>query len=261
MCTPCNRRYLFILATARSGSTTLLKMMNYLPDVRISGENINELYVASTLISNLKGEHVAPLLDQNFDRTEGAYVHNAISPQAMSCPIQNVINALNPPPKYVQLGVNVTGNPSIAQYDRGTIFGLKTIRFQKGIWSVKAAADFLRENFPCSRMIVNIRSDVENQVKSMNATFANPDSGNKNIGNVQKMTAFLVDIADELGDERAKLVDMNEWTEDVNILNDVITWLGFRDCKYHAVVHENANGYDRDNVTRPDIGNNCHYPS
>jgi hypothetical protein len=157
--------------------------------------------------------------------------------------------------------VNVTGNPSIAQYDRGTIFGLKTIRFQKGIWSVKAAADFLRENFPCSRMIVNIRSDVENQVKSMNATFANPDSGNKNIGNVQKMTAFLVDIADELGDERAKLVDMNEWTEDVNILNDVITWLGFRDCKYHAVVHENANGYDRDNVTRPDIGNNCHYPS
>ena len=268
MCTPCNRRYLFILATARSGSTTLLKMLNYLPDVRMSGENRNELFVASTLISNFKGDNTAPLLDQNFDRTEGAYIHNAIPPQAMSCPIQNVINALNPPPKDVQFGVNVTENPSIEQYDRGAIFGLKTNRFQKGRWSVKEAADFLRENFPCSRVVGNIRSDVEAQIKSMDTTFGygsgngngkGNDNEQKDTSEIQKMNSFLVNIVDELGSEMAKMVNMNEWTEDVDILNDVISWLGFRDCKYHALVHENANGYERDHKTRPDIGENCHY--
>ena len=57
MCAPCNRRHLLLLATARSGSTTLLSMLNQLPLVRMSGENNNELYVASRLISNLKPKH------------------------------------------------------------------------------------------------------------------------------------------------------------------------------------------------------------
>lgn len=34
VCAPCNKRYLFIIATGRSGSTTLLKMFNSLPNVR-----------------------------------------------------------------------------------------------------------------------------------------------------------------------------------------------------------------------------------
>jgi hypothetical protein len=33
ICAPCNKRYLFILATGRSGSTSLLEMMNKLPNV------------------------------------------------------------------------------------------------------------------------------------------------------------------------------------------------------------------------------------
>ena len=35
----CNRRYLFILATPRSGSTTMFTTLNALPGVRLSGEN------------------------------------------------------------------------------------------------------------------------------------------------------------------------------------------------------------------------------
>mmetsp|Transcript_16833 Transcript_16833/g.25273 ORF Transcript_16833/g.25273 Transcript_16833/m.25273 type:complete len:367 (+) Transcript_16833:97-1197(+) len=260
ICTPCNRRYLFLLTTARSGSTTLLKMLNYLPNVRLSGENRNELYVASELVSNFRGPNTAHLLDQNFDRKEGAYSHNAIPPQAMSCPIQQVINTLNPPPRAVQAGVNLTGNPSLEEYDRGTILGLKTIRFQKGDWRVKDSADFLRENFPCSKVVVNIRSDVDSQLKSMNTTFSNESTTEgKDTDDIVKMNEFLIKVVEELGDEMAKLVDMNDWTQNVEVLNEVISWLGFRHCKYHAVVHENANGFGRDNETPHDIGENCHY--
>ncbi len=38
-CTPCNRRYLLIVANGRSGSSTLLRMLNLLPRIRLSGEN------------------------------------------------------------------------------------------------------------------------------------------------------------------------------------------------------------------------------
>jgi hypothetical protein len=260
LCQPCQRRYLFILATARSGSTTLLKMLNYLPAVRISGENRNELYTASLLQSNLrKDTHV---LEQDFDRTEVAYLHNAIPPQGMSCAIQGVMNAINPPPKKVQNEVNVTGRPSLEEYDRDTILGAKTIRFQKGGWSVKEAADFLRENFPCSRVVVNIRTDVEGQLKSIDKTFQT-ENGNKKGPSTDKigdMNRFLMHLSEELGEDMARLVDMNDWTKDVEILNDLIHWLGFRECKYKEVVHENVNGYGRDHDTDTGIGEKCHYP-
>ena len=43
ICTPCRRRFLLIIATGRSGSTTLLSMINQLPGVRLSGENKDAL--------------------------------------------------------------------------------------------------------------------------------------------------------------------------------------------------------------------------
>jgi hypothetical protein len=33
LCQPCKQRFLFIIATGRSGSTTLLSMLNQLPGV------------------------------------------------------------------------------------------------------------------------------------------------------------------------------------------------------------------------------------
>lgn len=259
MCSPCNRRFLFILATARSASTTLLKMLNYLPNVRMSGENLNLLFVASKMVSNFKGEKVAHLLDQNFDRIEGAYLHNAIPPQAMSCPIQQVINTLNPPPKNVQIAVNLTNHPSMEEYDRNRILGAKTIRFHKGDWSIGEASDFLREIFPCSRIVVNIRSDIESQLKSLNTTFSSAHNYIKGTEFIKNMNDFLVGVAKDLGPDMAKLVDMTEWTKDVEILNDVILWLGYRDCRFSAIVHENTNGFGRDHETLPDLGANCHY--
>jgi len=266
MCTPCNRRYLFIVASGRSGSTTLLKMLNYLPNVRISGENTNVLYYASRIVSYLRDP--VPLLNQDFDRVEGAYMHNAIAPQSMACALQQIIYTINPPPKKIQLAVNGTSGGSsppmsIQEYDKDTILGVKTIRLHKvDKWSVEKVSSFLQENFPCSRVIVNIRSDIESQMNSINATFQEghkpPDLSAKII---RQGNEFLTKLSADLGPQRARLIDMIDWTKDVNILNDVVSWLGFQNCTFHAVVHENtgSSGFGRDHTTDSNLGNQCRY--
>jgi hypothetical protein len=233
-------------------------MLNFLPNIRLSGENRNELYIASLLQSELRKTNV---LEQNFDRVEGAYIHNAIAPQSMSCAIQGVMNSINPPPKRVQNEVNITGRPSLEEYDRDLILGAKTIRFQKGDWTVKESADYLRENFPCSRIGVNIRSDLEGQAESIENTFNDDgaDSGSRARDRVERMNNFLLKLAKELGDDMAHLLDMNEWTKDVKSLNKVVRWLGFKRCDFARVVHENSNGYGRDKETDPGIDDECHY--
>ncbi len=266
LCTPCNRRYILILATGRSGSTTVLKMINYLPTVRLSGENRNFIGVASTLISNFqltedngskKGKSISPLLSQNFDREEGAIVHNAIPPQAMSCPIQQALNVLNPPPKHTQQNDHLL---SIQEYDKDTIMGCKTIRFHKNNFNIKQASEYLKEVFPCSKIIMSIRSNVEGQLQSIQGTFTKATPTGKTVDDITTYNQWLIDVASYLGNDMAKVIDLSEWKDNVDVFNDVANWLGFRNCKFTSIVHENLNGYGRDNETDVGIDENCHYP-
>ncbi len=278
LCAPCNRRYILILATGRSGSTTLLKMMNYLPQVRLGGENRNFIGISSPLISNfqlddpyatqnqlhstkknIKGKQVTPLLSQNKDRVEGAFFHNAIPPQAMSCPIQNALNTLNPPPQSIQQRDNEL---SIQEYDRDTIMGCKTIRFHKNEFNMEYASNYIKEVFPCSRIIVNIRTNITGQLHSIQDTFsaAAQEEAGKSVDEIERYNQYLVNLADELGSDMAKVIDLSKWKDNVTVLNDVVDWLGFQDCKFKNIVHENVNGYGRDHETDVGIDDKCHYP-
>ena len=249
MCSPCNRRYLFIAGTDSSGSTTLLQMLNFLPNMRLSGENNNELYVASLLASNLKKSSSSMAYDEEV---EGAWMHHKIPTQAMACPIQQVISMITPPPSEVLQAVNETGALSVEDYDQSTILGLKTIRIQEDTeWSPIEAAAFFKESFPCSRIVVNIRSDTENQAASGNEKGAKEDLIRKN--------DFLTEFAEDLGADTARLVDMTKWTKNVTVLDDVLAWLGYKDCKFEYIVHANQDGYGLD-WTNPHIGDGCHYP-
>ncbi len=60
----------------------------------------------------------------------------------MSCPIQSAFNALNPPPRDVQLRDNVL---SVREYDESTILGFKTIRLQKNNWTAMYSAKYIKE--------------------------------------------------------------------------------------------------------------------
>ena len=76
---------------------------------------------------------------------------------------------------------------------------------------------------------------------------------------LSKANSFLKQFAGSLGQDMARLIDMTKWTTDVSILNDLLDWLGYEDCHYQSILHENHDGYDLDQ-TDPHLGEQCHYP-
>ncbi len=270
ICTPCHQRFLFILATGRSGSTSLLKMLNQLPNVRLSGENYNILYEMSKLSSffdkterkryflkketRLRGKIMHDAVE------EGPFQHNAMPVHSMACVSQKLLRTINPPkllqPQMDEDEVSLPYNP---HEEANKIIGAKLIRIPDGQWSPIVSATFFQDNFPCSKFIVNIRSNQENQMNSMSSAFEiSEEIMEEQRTKLENHTAFLKDFQRHMGDEAARLIDMSQWKDDIGIINELLDWLGFnKDCHLKALVHENHHGYQRDKTTDMGIGENC----
>jgi len=258
LCEPCKQRFILLLATARSGSTTLLKMFNLLPNVRLSGENNNELFIASKVESNL---HIKNhnILDPSYEEQSAAWIHNNVPDGAMGCVIQKVLSTINPPPHWVIKSKRV----SVKIYDKDTILGAKMVRFHGGTWSSKEAANFLKRNFPCSRVVINIRSDLDSQISSWVNAFqiTNEERKNSRKKDLVKANTFLMNMAEELGHDMAQGIDMVEWSDDggLHILNDLLLWMGFQGCTFKKLLHENHDGFGGDD-TYMNLGEKCVSP-
>lgn len=255
ICAPCNKRYLFILATGRSGSTSLLEMMNKLPNIQLSGENNDELYIASKLEQNLK-------LKKQFnfgggEKTEGAWLHNPVPVQAMACAMQKLMTTIDPPSTEVLSTLNTPNNPTLEEYEHSMIFGAKMVRIQSSGWNPEAAVAYFQENFPCSRYIVNHSSNIKGQVKSrMDLGW---DTADYDI--LRKENEFLKKFTRLMGPDAAQLIDMNEWIHDVSIINNIVDWMGYRKCHFPKVLHDNSHGYATGDSSDLKIGQKCHYPN
>lgn len=257
ICHPCDRRYILILATARSGSTTLLRMFGSLPNVRLAGENINTLKKMYDVQWNLvSGSQNGPVMKANGrGRASGPFARHPIPVGSYACPTQQFLNALNPPSHNAMLRAK---SPKVLEEeDRDTILGFKSVRFHLGDWTVQQGATFLKENFPCSKVVLNIRSNVDNQISSVGTNFI---KSGRTRDELIEYNSFQMALADELGEDMARLIDMNDWKEDVSVLNDVIKWMGFKGCAFQELVHENHDGYGRDTEHKVDLGKNCWYP-
>lgn len=260
-CAPCNRRYLFIIATGRSGSTTLLKMFNQLPNVRLSGENWNVLYHASSLTKVFQS-HPENFIDEAMVKEgrfmhkavqSGPFQHNAMPVGSIACVIQSLASYLNPPP------MDPEHLPIDEEDEAGKILGMKIIRFQQPDWKPQRAERFLRESFPCARFIINIRSDIEKQGKSVVSAFGKDDLYEA-MESINSQTNFLKELAHRLGNNKARLIDMSKWKNDVSILNNIINWLGFKGCQFKDVIHENHDNYGSDS-REIDLGKYCRLPN
>ena len=304
LCQPCYKRYLFIIATGRSGSTTLLKMFNTLPNVRLSGENYNILFQFSwDVLQSIMGgdddnDHV---VRNNFVNHEtmkegyfmhdtiedGPFMHNAIPIGSFACVFQHLLKTLNPPhittPPATTTTTNyidnnnhksiIDNNDMFLQEENKeddedkTILGIKEIRLQDQDlikWTPTEAAQFLQENFPCSRYIINISSAYIKQSMTMKKHLRNK-VGELNRTQIQEKikseNTFLIKLSEILGSDQARLLDLVEWQDDVMVLNDVVRWLGFEGCAFDKVAHENNNGFQHDNNnTTTTLGDNCIYP-
>lgn len=250
VCSPCNRRFLLIIATGRSGSTTLLSMMNKLPGVRLSGENWDEIGLEKQAVDNL----YQGLFQPKKNRI-GAWTHNKIPAGAFSCATQKMFEIINPP--------SFMDMKSKSFDDSRTIIGFKTIRFQTED-NIEDSIQFVKESFPCARIIVNIRSNIEEQTASHKNTINSDLTVDEISRGIQIENGRMSSIANMFGEERARLIDMSKWTKDesgLQVLNDVVHWLGFRNCTFNSLYHENLNGFGHADTTKSILDPNCNYPS
>jgi len=263
-CRPCDRRFIFEIAIGRSGSTSLLDLINALPGVRLSGENNGMLIGLTNIIYRLHfGSWKTRLYNEDTNHMLHSFWHNRISKGALSCPAQQFVETIDPPDR------NEYYN------DNETIIGFKTIRMHKNAYDegldVKWGEfvqrfDFIRELFPCSRFIINIRNDAQAIVSSVNSQFKSVTEENT-VERTEARNQHLRSLHQHLGDA-SMLVEFEEWTKGPESLNNMAKWLGFRDCIYpNKIPHDNARGtnggfsktgYFNDELDI-DLGPNCRY--
>eukprot|EP00591_Stephanopyxis_turris_P001547 CAMPEP_0195510866 /NCGR_PEP_ID=MMETSP0794_2-20130614/3384_1 /TAXON_ID=515487 /ORGANISM="Stephanopyxis turris, Strain CCMP 815" /LENGTH=395 /DNA_ID=CAMNT_0040638373 /DNA_START=132 /DNA_END=1316 /DNA_ORIENTATION=+ len=241
-CEPCRRRFLVLIATGRSGSTSLMNMLDFLPGVRMGGENNNTLHALNTLMETFNLEH------ENWQDRSGAWKHGALSRASLSCAAQSFIEAITPPPK---------GREDID--DSSTIIGWKTIRFFDDWENDVDAAKFLMETFPCARVVINLRANTDEQSKS--AWYETTDDAKQMLDDLNKRHFA---IAEQFGSRRAHIMNIDEWKQPggTSKLNDLVSWLGFEGCTFPSTVHDNdrneSDGY-KISGTKFSLGENCHY--
>jgi hypothetical protein len=229
ICQPCKRRYLIIFASGRSASTTLTWMMDSLPGVRMSGEN-NDLLRKQFLFFN------NTFHEKNFKlglNSKSAFGRNKIPPGALSCILHTTIEMITPP--------NIPIKDM--ELEDSTIIGFKTIRSHRATnkAEMQSFVNFLKNNLPCARYLINYRSDKAAQVNSLSARFNwRVDVEQK----VERETQNLKLLHELLGPEHAYLLDSTEWTQDVNVLNKALDWMGYGPgCHFPSLLEFNTKGY------------------
>jgi len=250
VCYPCDRKFLIVIATGRSGSTTLTDMLDLLPGVRMAGENNGHLTYGFHAMNNLE-ETEAFHLDSR-KKIEGAWRHYPIPEQSTACPIQKMFESLNPPSEQAMRRFHARFD------DSDDIIGFKTVRFHSEEFgrSHEKSVDFLMKTFPCARFIINIRGDVKAQVSSWSKAFGVGMDGDS----IRGYNLRLEKVAAQLGKDRARLIDMSEWSQKdgsgLRVLNEMVEWLGFKDCQFSSLIHSNKDGYGHD-TQKYSVGDYC----
>ena len=228
VCHPCSRRFLLVLATGRSASTTLKNMLRNLPGVRMAGENDNALRKIKDMITALQ-----PYIDDHRLTNLSSWQHNPIPSQAFACVAQQVVETIVPPL------LDEAGH--VLEDDSSTVLGFKTIRFLQYATREhdEPFVNFVKNMFPCSKIVVNIRSDTNAQVKSRVVAFNEVEENARK--RLDEENDRLRTVAKLFGD-MAIFIDSSKWTKDANEFNKVVDWLGFHEsCRFKELLHFNAN--------------------
>lgn len=260
VCHPCRRRYLIILATGRSGSTTLQYMMNSLPGVRMAGENNNALETLWRAIDSTRQF-------SHFKSKMYAWNHNPVPPSAYACTVQQFMETINPPNLDEETWQYKV--PSDMTSESATIVGFKTIRFlnyryrnargnsssggrttkdgkyddhYNGTQLAFDGANYLQEMFPCARFVINIKSNLTSQANSLIQRFKRTQSSNYLVKELMEINDLLTQVYHFLGHEKAYWLDSSIWTKNVSAINKmVVDWLQFPSpCQFDAPFRMNT---------------------
>jgi len=192
-------------------------MLDRLPGVRMAGENNGQLQFLRKSIENLATKKEYHLNDGR--NVIGPWKHNPIPLGSLSCPVQHMLENMNPPQEEVLFrggGEGSGGSDSTTTkgynhnlyHEPRTIYGFKTVRFHAPAAEIEASVRFVLEHIPCSRVIVNIRSNINEQAQSWAKAFHNE----LDVDSLVEYNHLLESVSASFGQDRARLLDMSEWS-------------------------------------------------
>ncbi|CAE7763774.1 unnamed protein product [Symbiodinium sp. CCMP2456] len=216
----------WVVSPGRSGSTTVLEMLNALPGFAIMGEN---QAMWGTLYELAKKR--AGALEEYRDRGDSMAWRQSddLNWSEILCSYQlRVLAEMNPP-------------------NDARVVGFKEIRWA---WSEQLHdLELLMEVFPCSFAVLNYRKDIEAEAESRTeATGYFPPT------NLAEATKAMLSFY-ENHRQRSFLLPLENFSTD--LFNQLLRFLGEDQCSFTDVLHDNSHsGYTRGNWRHaPDVVN------
>jgi hypothetical protein len=210
-CNLCEYQYAIILATGRSGSTTLLEMINQLDGFDIGGEHdgqLNVLYDLHQVFEESKRyRHVKSQVHEG-----SAWYNRELPSSHFFC--------------WAQSWFQLTSGWK-PQYLPHNIHGFKEIRYNRTV-----VLDFIHEVFPCAKYIVNMRRDLEAQHRSFFKV-------NESMAQLRAHNDVLLNFV-QTYPSQTYIMYLEDYDK-VNLWNDLFAWLDRSNCKAKMVLHANAN--------------------
>jgi hypothetical protein len=233
-CIEDDQNWLFILSKGRSGSTSILEMVNAIPGYFLGGENAGIMSDFASLWQRREWQkHMnegASRFGVPFGPLAWAYA-GEVSDQKLLCDLQ----------AYVR---DVIGSPT-GEESTPTTLGFKEVRHTK-----KDELDMFLVLFPNAKFIINVRNASEQASSGM---FLRDEIEVREVEEANK-------VLTEWGRNHSNIsfhLPVEEFS--VARFNDLLDFLGVEDCRYTQVAHSNDGntytgvGYPRDPSTLPGI--------
>ena len=154
-CNLCASRFIFVISTGRSGSTTLLESINALPGTHLRGELVAGEFSPYPLIRAAAKASTHP--EVTMATVSAPFVHGAYNATRLLCDAQKIFSDVNPRPDGAVGGAKNLICHMINcddDLDGGVVQQV-----------INLALDILKV-FPCSKIIFSIRLLVAQQVCS-----------------------------------------------------------------------------------------------
>ncbi|CAK9082518.1 Uncharacterized protein SCF082_LOCUS39216, partial [Durusdinium trenchii] len=209
---PCEERCVpavWVVSAGRSGSTTLLEMLNQIPGYEIMGENQGMWGSLFDLAEQRKK------MVKKYEASAEYLMYRQSEQRNMSqlrCAFQlRVLGEINPD-------------------SNAEVVGFKEIRwdFERGLGDLK----LLMEVFPCSMALLSYRRNLKAEAQSRHESLgAFPES------NLRRDNEAMLGLHRAMP-KRTFLMAVEDFS--VAFFNQMLDFLGKKDCRYTDVLHDNA---------------------
>lgn len=226
-----DQQWLFVLSTGHSGATSLTEILNKVPGFYIAGENMGIMDILLDEYDSL-GKIV-----KRSERGEPGWQTKPISQRHVLCAMQAVMRT------------------AIGDFKEGqtSVVGFKEVRHTS-----RSKLDFFKKVFPCARFILSSQTDLAISSKALQMHASSP-AGNADLEQLQNATREF-----GLWLRRHPENAFNVRMEDLSPrgMNELLSWLGVRGCRFSAVEYADEADILSDNVVPAKVemtGTTCHF--